>query len=242
MTPESIDAVILTGGQGTRLRSVVNDRPKTMAEIDGRPFLDLVLDHLSDAGFNRFILCVGYRADYITQYYAEGHTRSCRIIFSRETFPLGTAGAVKNAEPLIASDPFLVVNGDSFCPADLAGFTKAHEKRSAQASMVLTHMSSTEDYGSIEIDGDDRIVQFREKAGAGAPWVNAGIYLFNRKVLSLIPLSTFSSLEHDVFPRLAGRAFFGYTTAAPLIDIGTPERYEEAQRVLSARQHTLQKS
>jgi NDP-sugar pyrophosphorylase family protein len=227
-----LSTVILTGGQGSRLRAAVSDRPKTMASINGRPFLDLLLDHLQGSGLGRFILCVGYMADYISDYYRRSPDISRELILSREIFPLGTAGAIKNAESLIGGDFFLVVNGDSFCPADLPAFIDFHQKHVALASIVLTLADEARSYGTVLLDQDNRIVEFKEKSSSGQAWINAGLYLFNRDLLSLIPPESYSSLEQDLFPHLVQERFFGFITKEPMIDIGTPERYIEAQRSL----------
>ncbi len=227
-----MDVVILTGGQGSRLRSVVSDRPKTMASINGRPFLDLLLEHLQGAGFRRFILCAGYMADYIADYYGRSSDHTRELMISREPRPLGTAGAVKNAEPLIQGGTFLVVNGDSFCAVDLAAFREFHRKHAARASMVLSYVDEATSYGTVTRGQGDRIIRFEEKAASGPGWINAGIYLFERDVLSLIPQAVAASLERDIFPPLAGNGLHGFSTTEPVIDIGTPERLLAAIKAL----------
>jgi len=113
-----IDVAILCGGLGTRLKNVINDRPKSMAEINGTPFLDLLIDHIAKFGFKHFILCTGHMGETIENRYA-GKKPAINIEISREIQPLGTGGALKNGSQLITSNPFLVVNGDSFCAVDL---------------------------------------------------------------------------------------------------------------------------
>ena len=108
----NIDTVILAGGLGTRLKSVLNDKPKCLAPINGKPFIDILLDYCIKQGFKRFILCVGYLKEQIIEYL--NNRSDCEIIFSEEDEPLGTAGAIKNSEPFIKSDPILIMNGDSF--------------------------------------------------------------------------------------------------------------------------------
>jgi len=214
------------------LRPVVGDRPKAMALINGRPFLDMLIGHLRGLGFCRFILCVGYRAEFIQEYYAGTRETSREIAFSREAAPLGTGGAIKNAEPLIRSGSFLVVNGDSFCPVDLTRFIAFHRERESLASMVLVPAGSGDDFGSVTIDPSNRIIGFQEKKATASGWINAGIYFFEKKVLSRIPPGTAYSLERDLFPQLAGGDFYGFPTTEKLVDIGTPERFDEAQRAL----------
>jgi len=229
---KDIDVLILCGGQGSRLKEVVSDRPKPMAEIKGRPFLDLLIEYLTGFGMNRIILSLGHMAEYIKDYYGTTLKPSLDIRFICETKPLGTGGAIKNAQTLISGSPFLVMNGDSFCPADLKKFYEFHRREKALLSMVLTELDGPEDFGSVSIDSSNRIIEFMGKKRKEKTWVNAGIYLFEKKLLSGIPADTFYSLEHDLFPLLAGKEFFGYVTDGKLIDIGTPERYEQAKRLL----------
>jgi len=228
---KEIDVVILTGGQGTRLREVIKDRPKTMAEINQRPFLDILIDYVSNYGFKRFILCTGHMAHVIKDYYTDKNA-SREILFSNEDKPLGTGGAVKNAEDFIQSSPCLVMNGDSFCSVDLLQFFDFHLKKRALLSMVVVEATDTKDYGVISLDDSQRIIQFKEKIGKEKAYINAGIYLFEKEIFSLIPPETKYSLEYDLFPKLVGKEFYGYITQERLIDIGTPERYEQGKRLL----------
>jgi NDP-sugar pyrophosphorylase family protein len=203
-----------------------------MALINDRPFLDLLINQLEAAGLRRFILCVGYMADFIIDYYRGKQCPTLELLISREPRPMGTAGAVKHAEPLIRSDSFLVMNGDSFCPADLNAFAASHREKMAVASMVLTRVEAAESYGTVVLGKDDRILQFREKSVSGKAWINAGIYLFKRDVLSAIPHDRCCSLERDIFPCLAKERFFGFITEQTVLDIGTPDRYSTAQHAL----------
>ena len=232
MNQAALDVLVLAGGQGTRLRSVLSDRPKAMALIHGRPFLDRLIGHLAGLGFCRFILCVGYGAEFIQEYYAGPRDASREIDFSREAAPLGTGGAVKNAEPLITGGSFLVVNGDSFCQVDLHRFIAFHREKGSLVSMVLAPGEAGDDFGSVTVDPSNRITGFQEKEVAVSGWINAGVYLFEKKVLARIPPDTAYSLERDLFPKLALRDFYGFPTEEKLVDIGTPERFAKAQRML----------
>lgn len=226
---EAIDVVILAGGKGSRLQAIVSDRPKPMAEINGRPFLDILLNHFRGMGLGRFILCTGDRADSIEDYYKKKGGGD--ILFSREPLPLGTGGAIKNAEALINSDPFFVVNGDSFCRAYLPQFAEFHKKKGALLSIILVESDNTNEFGSVSIDHSNRIIGFEEKKEKnGVSYINAGIYLFKKEILYMIPANTKYSLEYDLFPNLVGKDFYAFPTKERLIDIGTPERYEEAKR------------
>ena len=233
LNPKEIDVLILCGGLGKRLRGVINDIPKPMAEINDRPFLDILIDYVARYGFRRVILCIGYMGDVIKQHYQE-RERSLNILFSKEREPLGTGGAIKNAEPFIQSNPFLAMNGDSFCPVNLHTFLDFHTSKGALLSIALVRAKETQDYGVIALGESQRIVSFDEKIGVGMEtspsFINAGIYLFDRSILSLIPSQKKYSLEYDLFPKVISKEFYGYVTSETLIDIGTPERYEKAKQ------------
>ncbi len=229
---EGIDVVILSGGLGKRLQSVVEDRPKPMAEIGGRPFLDILIDYLAGAGFRRCILCIGYMGDFIKRYY-QNRKGLLQIIFSEEKAPLGTAGAIKNAERFTSTSPFLVVNGDSYCDVDLKRFLGFHLETKALASIVLTSIEDAGDYGNVTLGEQQRIINFAEKAGCQkGGFISAGIYLFQREILSLIPANQKYSLEEELFPAIVNKEFYGYIGEKALIDIGTPQRYRKADRLL----------
>lgn len=226
------DAVILCGGQGRRLKSVVADTQKVMAEINGRPFLDILLDHIQKQGVGRVILCTGYQGEALERYYRQ-ENRGLTIEFSREQNPLGTGGALKNARYFINSDPFFVLNGDSFCAIDLNAFLDFHKSKLARGTIAVSRAAQTGDYGSITLDESDGITGFREKQTADVlRYVNAGIYCLNEDVFSLMPDEQTFSLEYDFFPALTGKGFYGFCVDAPFYDIGTPQRYAEAQKKL----------
>ncbi|OGL41550.1 MAG: hypothetical protein A3C43_04300 [Candidatus Schekmanbacteria bacterium RIFCSPHIGHO2_02_FULL_38_11] len=226
-----MDALILIGGEGTRLKKVVNDRPKPMAEINGRPLLDILVEYISSYGFKRFILCTGYMTDYVKDYYNDKE-HSFELVFSEEKTPLGTAGAIKNADKFIRSSPFLIINGDSFCHVDLANFVDFHIKKKSHLSIVVTEIQNARDFGSIVLDDLGRIVKFNEKMDGSGKLVSAGIYLFDRSILSAIPSGIKCSLENDIFPKLVGQCIYGFYTRERLIDIGTPKRYKQAKDFL----------
>jgi NDP-sugar pyrophosphorylase family protein len=233
---EQLDVVILCGGQGTRLRSVVWDRPKPMAEISGRPFLDLLIDYASSYGLTRFVLCTGYQSEIIERYY-QRYSGPLTIIISKEDAPLGTGGGVKLAGPKILSDPFFVLNGDSYCPADLEAFTAYHLSRQASITLVVSETKTASDFGSIIMEPTGRITSFQEKISAGRSLINAGIYLMKRSLLFRIPDQINYSLEKDLFPILAGNDMYGFISSEPVLDIGTPDRYDLAKKLLSGKKY-----
>jgi NDP-sugar pyrophosphorylase family protein len=229
-----VTAVILAGGLGTRLRSVVADRPKVLAEINGKPFLTYLFDQLLAAGCRSVVLCTGYRGEQVEQTFGQ-QFNALQLCYSQEQQALGTAGALRLAMPLLVSDPVLVMNGDSYCGADLKAYWDWYCRHRPAASLLLTEVSSSGRYGSVVIDNDGRVVQFREKSKAqGAATINAGIYFLGREVLAAIPPDGFVSLEYEVFPKLVGQGLFGFATRGRFLDIGTPEDFALAEAFFAA--------
>lgn len=226
------DVVILCGGKGERLKEAVKDRPKPMADIGGRPFLDILMKRLQGYGFRRFILCAGYKGEVVRDYYAEKPGPS-EIITLLEDKLLGTAGAIKNAESVIKSDPFLVLNGDSLCAINYRDFIKFHFERRSLCSIAVVKMADNQDGGSVNLDAQRRVTGFDEKAKAvGTGYINAGVYLVDRRIFGFIKTGEKVSLEYDIFPKLIREEFYGYTVDGKLTDIGTPDRYADAQESL----------
>lgn len=224
---EEIDVVILCGGLGTRLRPVVFDRPKVLAEIGGKTFLEILVDSLTAQGFKNIILCVGYLKDQVKNLF--NYNKSYNITFSEEEEPLGTGGALKKAIPLIKSNPFMVMNGDSICKINFKEFYYFHINKKAIVSLILARSKTPRDFGSVVIDDSQRIISFKEKVECREEClINAGIYLMQRDVLSYMPDEAHFSLEYDLFSKLVENKCYGFITDSELIDIGTPERYEKA--------------
>ncbi|MCX6899219.1 MAG: nucleotidyltransferase family protein [Verrucomicrobia bacterium] len=227
----NITAAILAGGQGTRLRAVVADRQKVVASVAGRPFLMRLLDQLADAGLRRVVICTGYKAGQVAEM-AGNEYRGMSLRYSPEPGPLGTAGALRNALPLLESDPVLTMNGDSYCETDLVAFWKAHRERHASGSMVVREVADTSQSGRVSFDQSGAIGSFVEKgASAGPGWINAGIYLLGRALLEGIPAERPVSLERETFPAWIGRGLCAFPTAGKFLDIGTPESYAAAQKM-----------
>ena len=226
-------ALILAGGKGTRLQSVLRDLPKPMAPIGNKPFLEYLVLQLKQWGITDIIFSIGYKGEIIKSYFNDSGKWGVTIEYSEEDVPLGTGGAVKKAENIIGSDSFLVLNGDSFCPVNLAELMDFHIQKKALVSVVMVESTNTADYGRITLDDRSRIVRFEEKAGPkGESYISAGIYMFEKRVLSMIPPDLHYSLEYDLFPDLVSKDFFGFVAEQELVDIGTPERYERADRLL----------
>jgi D-glycero-alpha-D-manno-heptose 1-phosphate guanylyltransferase len=231
-----VTAVILAGGLGTRLRSEISDRPKALATVAGQPFLEHIFDQLSSFGITQVVLCTGYMAEQIESLYGTQY-KGLSLSYSRETVLLGTGGAVRFALPLIATPLALILNGDSFCEFDLGALEHFHHEHSAQASMVLTHVDDCSRFGSVVINEVGKITSFIEKSAAGGPgYVNAGIYLVERSLLTQVPPGRILSLEKDIFPTWTSQEFFGFRSDTSLfIDIGTPQSFRCAQSLFSER-------
>jgi len=234
---ENCTAVILAGGFGTRLQPIVSDRPKVLAEINQRPFLSYLLDQLADAGIRRAILCTGYKGEMVKACF--GHTyRSIQLVYSQESSPLGTAGALKLAEPLFETDPVLVMNGDSYCQIDFHTAFRFHNDQSPSVTMALAKVADVNRFGQVVLNHDDRVTRFEEKGTRnGEGWINAGIYILSCAIFQYLPANQALSIERDVFPFLANGSILAYRCNGKFLDIGTPASFESAsQFLLSIRQ------
>lgn len=228
-----LTAFILCGGFGTRLRSVVADRPKCLALIGNTPFLGILISQLKEKGIRRFVLGTGHLASMVEAYAGDGSRFGCQIIHSREAAPLGTGGAVKLAENYL-SDPFLVLNGDSFVDFNAQMMLETLSSNAAEMCLTLQKVEDAGRYGTVARNPNGRVERFEEKqAGSGPGLINAGVYLMRKQLLDSIPPGQAFSLERDLFPRLAGRSLYGVVAEGDFIDIGIPEDYERAQSLLS---------
>lgn len=228
-----LDALILCGGLGTRLRPVLGDLPKALAPVEGRPFLERLLERLAAEGLERFVLCTGWRSDAIDAA-LPGLARYGEVVTSREERPLGTGGALRNARGLVRSDPLFVLNGDSFSNVGLAGMLREHRARGATVSIAVVPAHGHEG-GIVRLGEGGRILSFAERAEPGQQsFCSAGVYLLSRALLFEASLSEAFSLERDLFPRLVGRGAYGHVHPGSFLDIGTPGRYRAAPRFLDA--------
>lgn len=228
---ENVTAVILAGGRGTRLRPVITDRPKVLAEVGGRPFLAYLLDQLAGTRVRDVVLCTGYLGDQIRATFGESYNKKLRLVYSQELSPLGTGGALRFALAYFNSRCVLVMNGDSFCKADLGAFWSWHCAKNANATLLLAKMADAKRFGLVEVSPEGVVVRFDEKVALqSSGWINAGIYLIHDSLIAEISTDHVVSLEHDVFPFWINRGFFGYRSDGEFLDIGTPESYARAER------------
>jgi NDP-sugar pyrophosphorylase family protein len=234
MNADGIDApdlLVLCGGQGTRLRSVLSDRPKPLVMIGSRPFIEFMIAPFVRQGIRRVILCTGHLGHHFEKWYAD-HPPTFELIFSREPTSLGTAGAIRHASRLIASDTVVVANGDSVCDVDLRKLLARHAEAKSRATLTLIKADHRSDAGIVAMDDRHRVTAFCEK-GVGRPgeFHNAGIYVFDRSVIELVPAIGPSSLEIDWLPTLIPLGVYGFFCQERLYDIGTPDRLAEFQAV-----------
>lgn len=225
-----ITAVVLAGGLGTRLRGVVADRPKVLAPVKDRPFLDYLLAQLATSGIRRTVLCTGYLGEQIEELFGNRY-REMELLYSREPEPLGTGGALRLALPLLESEQVLVLNGDSYCSLDHRSFFEFHADKRALLSLCLAEVADVSRYGAVRVDPDGAITEFEEKGAArGAGAINAGVYLVRRTVIEAIPPLMEVSLEREVIPGTIGGGLFGFNARGRFIDIGIPSDYQAAQQ------------
>jgi D-glycero-alpha-D-manno-heptose 1-phosphate guanylyltransferase len=228
------DALILCGGAGLRLRSITGDTPKSMASVSGRPFLEMLLQQLAGHNFGRVIMAVGYGAQAIEANFSD-HLYGMRLVYSHETAPLGTAGALRNAAELFCSESVVVLNGDSYTDVNVAEFVENHKKSRAEASVVVVGADERIDCGFVQVDDSGHVVRFDEKEpGFGRRFINAGLYAFSSALLKQIPEGQVS-LEKEMLPRWLseGKVIKAFVHHGTCIDIGTPERYRNAQTLLA---------
>lgn len=233
VTLQYIQVVILAGGLGTRLQSKVSDRNKVVADINGKPFLTYVLSRLETFGIQDVIICSGYLHQDLQTRLGQ-RFNSLNLTYSVETKPLGTAGALRHALPLLSGRTVIVLNGDSYCDLDYAMLTTQHQARSARVTLSAVWMEEVHCFGRLVIGPNDKIVEFKEKDRLpGSGYINAGIYALNPALLETVPAGATCSLEKDLFPSWARNKMIDtYYHPGHFIDIGTVGSYQAAQAYL----------
>ncbi|MBI2438318.1 MAG: nucleotidyltransferase family protein [Lentisphaerae bacterium] len=228
-----MQAIILLGGKGTRLQLLFPERPKALAPIAGRPFLEWQLQWLAQQGIHEAHLAAGHLGQAIQDYVAS-KPLPLTVTVSVEPAPLGTGGGLKYVEPFVKTDPFLILNGDSLLPnLDFQALADTGQMPGALATLAVTRIESADRYGTVEFNEQKRVTAFREKAAGVSGWVNGGAYLARRKLLTRIDPGKPASLETDVFPSLcAERRLSVFVAPPPLLDMGTPEGLQAMERYL----------
>jgi len=222
-------AVILAGGEATRLRPLSCNTAKLMVPVLNHPLLENLINYLKRNDITDIIIALGQQVEQIQGYFGDGSKYGVRIVYSVEHFPMGTAGAVKNAERLLG-EPFMVFNGDIFTDIDLTAMMDLHCQKKACVSIALTPVEDPTIYGVVETDAGNRVKLFVEKPSRDevtTNMINAGIYILESEILNYIPPEVFFTFERNVFPAALerGQAIYGYPSEAYWIDIGTPEKY-----------------
>ncbi len=223
-------AVVLVGGEGTRLRPLTLTTPKQMLPVGGRPMIERVLAHLAAHGIDEAVLSLGYRPDAFTEAYPEASCAGVGLTYAVEPEPLDTAGAIRFAACFAGFDEtFVVVNGDVLTDLDVRGLVAFHQDRDAEATVALTPVEDPSAFGVVPTDADGRVSGFIEKpspGGAPTNLINAGTYVLEASVLARIPSGRRVSIERETFPALvrAGR-LYALGSAAGWVDAGTPATY-----------------
>ncbi|HYO50834.1 MAG TPA: NDP-sugar synthase [Chloroflexia bacterium] len=233
-------ALILAGGEGTRLRPLTANTPKPLIPLVNRPFLDHVLNLLRTHGINDVVIAMAYLSANFEQAYGDGSHLGMRLTYVHEDEPLGTGGAIKNAQATLdTDDAFLVFNGDILTDLDLSDMLRLHRDSGSVGTISLTHVDDPSAYGVVDMDDMGRIQRFTEKPKreeATSNWINAGTYILEPSTLDYIPKGTHYMVEHGLFPTLLGegKPLYGYRTGAYWMDIGTPAKYMQAHADLLA--------
>lgn len=239
---DDLQVAILAGGLGTRLRPLVDHQPKPMADLNGRPFLEYLIHEFDNKGFNRFLFLVGYLWERIYNYFGSGDSFGVQIRYSVEEIPLGTAGAVRLALPMLEKT-FILVNGDTLVSFPGSDIIENHFKKGAGMTVMLTNAhEDSKDCGNMSLEPvSGRVSSYQEKTGhvaAGNSYVNAGIYICQREIFEKLPQGQRVSLENDVLPQLVDSgSLYGYKTKEKFIDIGTPERLLKIRKIFGGWVH-----
>jgi mannose-1-phosphate guanylyltransferase len=238
-----LQALILAGGEGTRLRPLTSTIPKPVVPLVNRPFIAYMLEWLRGHGVDDAILSCGFMADGVRNVLGDGEALGMRIRYLEEPSPLGTGGALKFAEDWL-DERFLMLNGDVLTDIDVSVQIRQHERSGARATLALIGVEDPSAYGLVRLENDHSVSEFLEKPSPDqidTNLVNAGVYVLQRDVLDgMAPAGTKISIEREVFPTLVGHGLCGYRASGYWLDIGTPARYLQATYdILEERVHTL---
>jgi mannose-1-phosphate guanylyltransferase len=233
-----MEAVLLVGGRGTRLRPLTIATPKPMLPVAGVPFLQHQVAKLHDAGVDHIVLATSYRPEVFEDYFGDGSAFGLRLDCVQEVEPLGTGGAIRNVADRLdgdADDPVVILNGDVLSGHDLAAQIRQHRDRAADVTLHLVEVEDARAFGCVPTDPDGRVEAFLEKmANPVTRWVNAGAYVFRRSVIDTIPHGQPVSVERETFPGLlqAGAGVYAFQQTAYWLDLGTPAAFIQGSRDL----------
>jgi len=223
-----MEAIVLAGGLGTRLRGIVDDIPKPMAPVQGRPFVAFVLDQLVEAGFETAIFAAGYRHEAIQSYFGADY-RGLALRYSVEREPLGTGGAIRLACAQTRAQQVLALNGDTYLELDFQAMLDAHVRFAAELSMAICRVPDVARYGALQLR-DETVQAFLEKGQSGPGWINGGTYVLGPALRARLPSDGAFSFEHDLLGPEIGRIRpHVFRCSGRFIDIGVPDDYARAQ-------------
>jgi mannose-1-phosphate guanylyltransferase len=228
MPLQDVDAVVLVGGQGTRLRPLTLSAPKPMLPTAGVPFLEHLLSRISAAGISHVILGTSYRADTFSEYFGDGAAFGLEIEYVFESEPLGTGGGIRNVQDRLRADTVMVFNGDVLSGVDLPSVVATHRANRADVTLHLVKVADPRAFGSVPTSPDGRVEAFLEKTDdPPTDQINAGCYVFRREIISAIPSGRAVSVERDTFPGLLnnGARVFGHVDSSYWLDLGTPTAF-----------------
>jgi len=224
------EAVILAGGMGSRLKTVVNDRPKPMALINNKPFLYYLLSNLKKEGFQHIILAVGFKHEIISDFFGNSF-KEMDISYAIEEKPLGTGGGILNALKYAHEKRTFILNGDTYFPVPFKEMEKLADKKVSDLVIALRKLNDVSRYGTISVDSQKRVVEFIEKTNNKEPGlINGGIYLIENSSFLALPFPEKFSFEEDfLMAKFNEKQFFGIPFNSYFLDIGIPESYQQAQ-------------
>lgn len=226
-----MEAIILAGGFGTRLRSIISDIPKPMAPIHSKPFLEYILDYLQKHGIRKVILSTGYKHSIIESYFGSQY-KGMQILYSVEIEPLGTGGAIKKAMNLIEEDNFLILNGDTYFNVNIKELKKIHFQNNADITLSLFLKGHSNRYGIVETEGN-KVINFNSINSTQPANINGGVYLVKKNLFDGVILMDKFSFENDFLARFVDNLrIYGYFSQNYFVDIGIPEDYLIAQKEL----------
>jgi len=224
-----VKAIVLVGGEGTRLRPLTYITVKAMVPVLNKPFIEYIIRHLNNHNIRDIVLAIGYKPDSITEYFTNDKQIEARLVYSIEIRPMGTAGALKNAEKYI-DEPVIAMNGDIFSDIDYTDMIRFHRKKGARVTIALTPVEDPTRFGVVETDRNYKVTRFVEKPRREAVtsnMINAGVYIIEKEVLKRIPEGQHCMFENAIFPALIKdqEPIYGYVTDTYWMDMGTPEKY-----------------